>query len=198
MRESEPRPFPCYRARSAAHYVRSCSIIYILPDRADALTEGPTRQRPCWYAYGKTDAGIILLRTSRWHRTATQTDWFLLLCLQWPEQPLLLRLQLQFGTDLVLGKEQQSFLDGEDNYKAWGQALLKGGMMLRHCYGTVTDPSQGFGWRLGAVYIDASFPWPSSSPRLDILVYRQSNRTGLRDPCAMLVPRLTESLTRTI
>ena len=144
---------------------------------------------------GRINAGTVLLRTRRWHRTATQTDWFLLLCLQWPEWPLLLCLKLQFGIDLVLGKEQQSFLDGEDNYKAWGQALLKGGIMLQHCYGTVTDPSQGLSWRLGAVYIDVSFPWPSFSPRLDILVYRQSNRTGLRDPCAVLVPRLTESLT---
>ena len=34
--------------------------------------------------------------------------------------------------------------------------------------------------------------------QLWILVYRQSNRTGLRDPLAVLVPRLTESLTPTL
>ena len=26
------------------------------------------------------------------------------------------------------------------------------------CYGTITDPSQGLSWSLGAVYIDVSFP----------------------------------------
>jgi hypothetical protein len=28
------------------------------------------RQRPCQYAYGGTNAGIVLLRIYRWHRTA--------------------------------------------------------------------------------------------------------------------------------
>ena len=36
---------------------------------------------------------------------------------------------------------------------------------------------------------------PLSFLQLWILVYRQSNRIGLRDPLAVLVPRLTESLT---
>ena len=126
------------------------------------------RQRPCRYAYGIIDAGTVLL--------PEPTD-YLLLCLQ-----------LQFGTDLVLGKHG---LDQGDNYKAWGQAFVEGGVMLRRWYGRnryrtqdgryglVTDPSQGLSWSLGTMYIDVSFPWPSSSPWLDILVYRQSNRTGL-------------------
>ena len=55
-------------------------------------------------------------------------------------------------------------------------------------YGTITDPSQGLSLSLGAVYIDVSFPWPSSSPWLDILVHRQSDRTGLPSlvPCSCL------------
>jgi hypothetical protein len=63
-----PEPSLCYRVCSAAHHVRSCSIIYVLPDRADAPTEGPTRQRPCRFAYGYPNdpvAGIVLPRTDK-------------------------------------------------------------------------------------------------------------------------------------
>ena len=53
------------RVCSAAHHVRSCSIIYVLPDRADAPTEGPDNDRADMpaehdlltrirYAYGRT------------------------------------------------------------------------------------------------------------------------------------------------
>ena len=66
---------------------------------------------------------------------------------------------------------------------------------VRHCCGTVTDPSQGFAYRLGAVYIDVSFLLPSSAPQLDILVEGQSNCIGLYACYAVLVPRLTEFVT---
>ena len=45
---------------------------------------------------------------------------------------------------------------------------------------TWIGPSQGVRLRLGALYIDVSFPRPSSAPHLDIRVHRHSNRTGLR------------------
>jgi len=64
--------------------VRSRSIIYTLP----ATTMAP-------YGHG---------RTRRWHRTATRIIDNLLLCLQLPDRPLLLRLQRQFRTDLMLGR----------------------------------------------------------------------------------------------
>jgi hypothetical protein len=58
---------------------------------------------------------------------------------------------------------------------------------------TWIGPSQGVRLRLGAMYIDVSFPRPSSAPHLDILVDRQSNCTGLYTCYAVLMPRLTES-----
>ena len=48
------------------------------------------------------------------------------------------------------------------------------------CYGTVTDLVQGLSLRAWHMYIDMSFLPPPSSPHLDIWVYRQSNRTGVR------------------
>jgi len=57
----DPGPFPYYGARRAAHHVRSCSIIYVLPDRADAPTEDQTRQEP---------VPICRRKNRRWHRTA--------------------------------------------------------------------------------------------------------------------------------
>ena len=45
-------------------------------------------------------------------------------------------------------------------------------------------------WR---IYIDVSFPRPSSAPYLDIRVYRHSNCIGLHTFFTALVPRLTES-----
>ena len=45
------------------------------------------------------------------------------------------------------------------------------------------------------MYMDASFP-PPSAPQLDILVVGKSNCTGLRACYAVLVPRLTEFVTK--
>src|SRR5882762_400883 len=58
---------------------------------------------------------------------------------------------------------------------------------------TWIGPSQGGSLTSWRMYIDVSFPRPSSAPHLDILVDRQSNCTGLHTFFTALVPRLTES-----
>ena len=60
-----------------------------------------------------------------------------------------------------------------------------------YCIAWTREPSQGFAYRLGTVYIDVSFPLPSSAPHLDIRVHRHSNCTGLHACYAMLVLRLS-------
>jgi len=89
-----PKPIPCYRASSAVHHVRSFSIIYVLPDRADVPTEEQTlapycheprldndradmlaihrpadRPRPMFDLLSPPDASTVLLRTDK-NRTA--------------------------------------------------------------------------------------------------------------------------------
>ena len=69
-----PKPSFCYRASSAAYYVQSHSIIYVLPNCVNVSTEKQTRQEPMlicrrknrrWYCTAKTqtDVGTVLLRT---------------------------------------------------------------------------------------------------------------------------------------
>ena len=48
------------------------------------------------------------------------------------------------------------------------------------------------------MYIDTSFLPSPSTPQLDILVEGQSNCTGLHACYAVLVPRLTEFVTKPI
>ena len=75
---------------------------------------------------------------------------------------------------LRLGGQLQSLRAG---FCGWG-------VMLRRWYGTITDLLRtGLGWSLGAVYIDVSFPWPSSSPWLDILVNRLPIVQACRPSC---------------
>jgi len=62
-------PFLCYKARSAAHHVLSQTIIYALPGRTNQ-----TRTRADMPTEQGQDAGIVLLRTRRWHRTATNQE----------------------------------------------------------------------------------------------------------------------------
>ena len=61
------------------------------------------------------------------------------------------------------------------------------------------EPSQGFVYRLGAVYIDVSFLPPPSSPQLDIFVVGQSNHYRFARPYVPCPwPRLTEFVIYTL